>query len=100
MTVWNNDQADTSQCGERFGDMDHTEVHGKPPSGIGGEMNGETSDFRSEPGETECMQVIWSEGRSCSKCWVACYRKGWSKAKVDVDNRRLVAANNSDPVAE
>ena len=47
--------------------------------------------FRSEPGETECYEACWSEGRSCKKCWVKCYRAGWSKKQVDADNKALVA---------
>jgi hypothetical protein len=46
--------------------------------------------FRQEPGETECLAVIWSRGSSCKECWVECYRRGWKKPRVDADNARLV----------
>ena len=48
--------------------------------------------FRSEPGETECLTAIWSEGRSCKDCWIECYRRGWKKPAVDADNRAMVKA--------
>jgi hypothetical protein len=51
--------------------------------------------FRSEPGKTECLEAIWSEGKSCKGCWVECYRKGWPKKQVDADNARLVAEYHS-----
>lgn len=38
----------------------------------------------------ECMEAVYSQGRSCKKCeHPNCYRVGWEKAKVDADNRRL-----------
>lgn len=58
----------------------------------------------SEPGETECREAIWSEGRSCRKCRYEpepgrrCYRSGWPKKKVDADNERL--CNSPDPLAD
>lgn len=48
-------------------------------------------DFRSEPGETECHEACWSQGRSCRGCEHHCYRAGWDKARVDLDNIALVA---------
>ena len=52
-------------------------------------------DFRSEPreGGTECHEAIWSRGRACKKCSVACYRVGWDKDRVDLDNARRVREN-------
>jgi hypothetical protein len=42
------------------------------------------------PGEYECREVIWSEGKSCRKCPLhECYRNGWHKNQVDKDNKRL-----------
>lgn len=46
-----------------------------------------------EPGETECREAGWSQGRACKDCGVKCYRNGWSKQMVGADNKRLVAAN-------
>lgn len=45
-------------------------------------------DFRSEPGDRECLEAVWSQGRYCKKCDMKCYRAGWSKIEVDADNRR------------
>ena len=51
--------------------------------------------FRSEPREdgTECYEAIWSRGRACKTCSVACYRAGWDKDRVDLDNARRVREN-------
>ena len=46
--------------------------------------------FASEPGETECWLAVWSQGRECRTCGHRCYRRGWRKRKVDVDNKELV----------
>jgi len=48
--------------------------------------------YSSEPGETECWEAIWSQGRACKKCNVSfdCYRKGWEKWQADADNLDLV----------
>ena len=41
--------------------------------------------------ERECLEAIWSVGRSCKSCGLTeCYRHGWAKQRVDADNRRLV----------
>jgi hypothetical protein len=49
--------------------------------------------FRCTPTHgQECLEAIWSEGRACRECKVACYRRGWCKARVDADNLRLVKA--------
>jgi hypothetical protein len=48
------------------------------------------SAFHSEPGDTECWEAVWSEGRACKSCWFDCYRAGWTKSRVDTDNARLV----------
>ena len=47
-------------------------------------------DFRSEPDETECWEVVWSIGKSCKDCYRDCYRKGWTKARVLTDNKERV----------
>ena len=48
-------------------------------------------DFRSPPGDTECLECIWSQGRSCRVCYREdCYRRGWDKRRVDRDNAELV----------
>jgi hypothetical protein len=48
-------------------------------------------DGTSVPGETECREAIWSQGRACKGCYREdCYRQGWRKAAVDQDNVRLV----------
>lgn len=46
--------------------------------------------FRTEPAEHECLESCWSNGRACKTCPIECYRRGWDKARVDVDNRRRV----------
>lgn len=46
--------------------------------------------FRSEPAERECLESCWSNGRACKDCLADCYRRGWPKPQVDVDNRRQV----------
>lgn len=46
-------------------------------------------DFRSEPKDGECLEAIWSQGASCRTCYVDCYRKGWTKKRVDADNKKL-----------
>jgi len=46
-------------------------------------------DFRQPPGEKECLEAVWSEGRACKRCYRDdCYRHGWAKDAVDSDNRR------------
>ena len=44
-------------------------------------------DFRSVPGERECLVAIWSQGEECKKCDNGCYRNGW--------NQKMVKQNNS-----
>jgi hypothetical protein len=39
----------------------------------------------------ECREACWSNGRSCAKCRVYCYRRKWSKSMVDADNKKLVS---------
>lgn len=39
----------------------------------------------------ECGRACLSLGKSCRKCWVDCYRKGWESRRVTRDNARLVA---------
>ncbi len=51
-------------------------------------------DFRSEPSDTECWEMIWSEARACKGCYRDCYRKGWNKAKVTADNVERVRRKN------
>ena len=51
-------------------------------------------DFREEPGDTECWEVVWSVGRACRKCYRECYRKGWEKARVMADNAERVRRRN------
>jgi hypothetical protein len=46
--------------------------------------------FRSEPGKRECLEMVWSIGRACKTCTVDCYRSGWDKKSVDLDNEKLV----------
>ncbi len=49
-------------------------------------------DFRTLPGDRECWEAIWSQGKACRTCHHdECYRQGWKKARVDRDNARLVA---------
>ena len=50
------------------------------------------SFFEEPTGEKECLEAIWSVGRACKSCEHACYRRGWDKRQVDVDNKRLVKA--------
>lgn len=46
-------------------------------------------DFRTPPGEKECLEAVFSTGRACRKCYREdCYRMGWRKDAVDSDNRR------------
>lgn len=52
-------------------------------------------DFCSEPGEKECWNAIWSQGRECKRCNAKCYRKGWEKWRVDADNKEIVKRNCS-----
>lgn len=48
---------------------------------------GRVCDFASPPtDEEECHEAIWSQGGACKKCSVDCYRRGWSKELVTVDN--------------
>ena len=44
-------------------------------------------DFREEPGETECYEATWSAGAACRKCDHTCYRAGWTKDRVLMDNK-------------
>jgi len=44
--------------------------------------------FRTVPADKECLEAIWSQGRSCRTCFVTCYRRGWLKAQVDRDNKQ------------
>jgi hypothetical protein len=49
-------------------------------------------DFRSLPEDKECLEAIWSGGRSCKKCYREdCYRQGWEQSKVTFDNWERVA---------
>lgn len=43
--------------------------------------------------EHECQEAVWSEGRSCRRCEVDCYRKGWQPDAVSIDNKARVAKN-------
>lgn len=43
----------------------------------------------------ECLEAIWSQGRACKACSVACYRQGWAKVLVDADNRVRVAESKN-----
>jgi hypothetical protein len=46
--------------------------------------------FTIPTSEHECSEVMWSFGKSCRTCPLkSCYRNGWKKAQVDVDNKRL-----------
>ena len=56
--------------------------------------------FRAEPKDHECQEAIWSEGRACRACYVDCYRRGWSKRRVDADNRRRCQANDREPKSD
>lgn len=47
-------------------------------------------DHRSPPGETECWEMLWSKARSCRRCYVDCYRRGWSASLVLADNKERV----------
>jgi len=38
---------------------------------------------------SECREAVNSQGRSCRKCHVECYRGGWEQARVNDDNTRL-----------
>lgn len=51
--------------------------------------------FARPPGETECLEAIWSQGKGCKTCKVICYRRGMTASEVSRDNRRLVSANLS-----
>ena len=43
------------------------------------------------PGETECLEACWSEGRSCAGCHRDdCYRQGWEADRVAKDNAKRV----------
>jgi len=53
-------------------------------------------DFKNEPGENECLQAIWSQGGACKKCEKNCYRKGWSKATVTADNRKICLSHHKE----
>lgn len=56
---------------------------------------------RHEPtAQEECSGAIASVGRACKACWVACYRQGWPKPRVDADNKRLVAEHARMPRQE
>lgn len=54
------------------------------------QMGGFICSFRSEPKETECRESCWSNGRSCKACQEHCYRSGWDKKRVGLDNERRV----------
>ncbi len=45
----------------------------------------------------ECMEAINTQGRSCRKCEVDCYRRGWSADVATADNKRLVAEKRLRP---
>jgi hypothetical protein len=47
-------------------------------------------DFRVPPRDKECLEMIWSSGKTCRKCPVTCYRQGMTKTQVRVDNAKLV----------
>lgn len=53
-------------------------------------------DFRSEPTDTECWEVVWSMGRSCKGCYRDCYRRGWDEKRVLADNAELVRRKNEE----
>ena len=51
-------------------------------------MNVRLCDFRSAPGEHECLEAIWTKGRACKECSVKCYRAGMMAGEVSADNRK------------
>ena len=51
--------------------------------------------FRVEPNEhKECLEACWSQGQSCGKCTISCYRAGWNVFDVVADNKKLVKERN------
>lgn len=53
-------------------------------------MTGVCSHAR-EPGKFACREALYSDGRSCRKCDVRCYRAGWSVDRVTEDMEKFVA---------
>jgi len=51
--------------------------------------------FAEQPGEHECLEAIWSQGKECNKCCVKCYRQGMSALEATSDNKKLVAQKRS-----
>ena len=39
----------------------------------------------------ECMEAVWSQGSACKKCVQDCYRRGWKKNRVILDNKKAVS---------
>lgn len=66
----------------------------------GGELemasyNPRICDFRQQPMiGRECLEAVWSQGKSCRECNIDCYRKGLSALQATSDNRRLVHERN------
>ena len=54
----------------------------------------------SEPGEYECREAIASEGRACKRCNIDCYRAGWSRKEVTLDNKKRCQIKKSYPMNE
>lgn len=47
--------------------------------------------FASPPtAQHECYEACWSQGRACRLCKEDCYRRGWSKSDVTIDNAQRV----------
>ena len=55
------------------------------------EGNMRICQFAEQPGEHECLEAIWSQGKACKKCPVPCYRQGMSALEATSDNKKLVA---------
>lgn len=56
-------------------------------------------DHRTIPDKTECLEAVWSQGRSCRTCYRNdCYRQGWQKSRVDDDNTALVKAKQPENI--
>jgi hypothetical protein len=62
---------------------------------MAGRLQGRICDdmsFTSVPGETECLLAVWTKGGSCGACERSdCYRQGWGKRAVTIDNAARVA---------
>jgi len=53
----------------------------------------DVADQRPPTDERECAEAVNSQGSSCKKCQVKCYRRGWDKQAVTRDNVKRVAKN-------